>query len=115
MAALALILTIRCSAGVQFANVTYIGMSSMTEGVQTSGTSFRGSFYALNTNDGTQKWRSEMCPAGYTGCSMWGSSPVVDVRRYDLSVLHLALCKMCRAGYWAVPCGAVRPWRTCAA
>jgi len=43
--------------------------------------SFRGSMLALDLDTGRMLWKTLMAPAGYTGNSVWGSSPAIDTKR----------------------------------
>ncbi len=76
---------------VGFGNRIYVGVSSQEEladgiipGYETS---FRGSLVALNKNTGAIVWKTYMTPGnGYTGCAVWGSTPVVDSKRGSVYV-----------------------------
>ena len=71
---------------VAFGNMIYVGVASQEEladgiipGYQPS---FRGSLVALDKITGAIKWKTYMTPGnGYTGCAIWGSTPVIDPKR----------------------------------
>ncbi len=50
--------------------------------------SFRGSVLALDVKTGAVKWKTYMLPgdAGYSGASVWGSTPAIDQKRNALYV-----------------------------
>ncbi len=48
--------------------------------------SARGSLYALDLATGAVKWQTYMAPAGYSGNSVWGSTPVIDHKRNSVYV-----------------------------
>jgi polyvinyl alcohol dehydrogenase (cytochrome) len=39
---------------------------------------FRGSVVALDATTGRLLWKTRMVPAGYSGGSVWGSTPAID-------------------------------------
>jgi polyvinyl alcohol dehydrogenase (cytochrome) len=57
--------------------VVYAGVSSADELVSLTPT-FRGSVVALSARTGQVLWQTYTAPPGYTGNSVWGSTPVVD-------------------------------------
>ncbi|WBO69615.1 PQQ-binding-like beta-propeller repeat protein [Streptomyces camelliae] len=57
--------------------VAYVGVSSKSEVLPTQST-FRGSVVALSVATGKVLWKTRTVPLGYTGGSMWASTPVVD-------------------------------------
>jgi polyvinyl alcohol dehydrogenase (cytochrome) len=57
--------------------VVYSGVSSADELVSVAPT-FRGSAVALSARTGQVLWQIYTAPPGYTGNSVWGSTPVVD-------------------------------------
>ncbi len=65
----------------------YVPMASNEEGAAAQGSanyhccSSRGSVVALNATTGAVLWETFMVPSGYTGASVWSSSPVVDMAR----------------------------------
>ena len=48
--------------------------------------SFRAAMYALDTKTGAIKWQTYTVPSGYSGGSIWGSTPVVDKKRNSLYI-----------------------------
>jgi polyvinyl alcohol dehydrogenase (cytochrome) len=71
----------------------YVGVSSFEEGhaglvPDYPCCDFRGSVVALDLETGALIWRTLTAPAipGYSGNAVWGSTPVVDVRRGSLYV-----------------------------
>ncbi|WP_395703730.1 PQQ-binding-like beta-propeller repeat protein [Aquabacterium sp.] len=48
--------------------------------------SFRGSMLSLDVNTGKVIWKTMLAPTGYTGNSVWGSSPAVDTKRGSVYV-----------------------------
>lgn len=60
----------------------YVGVASYEELLVRFGVplSFRGSMLAIDTETGQIKWKTYMAPEGYTGASVWGSSPAVDTK-----------------------------------
>jgi polyvinyl alcohol dehydrogenase (cytochrome) len=72
-------------------SVAYVGVASVEEAFEAlipgyQCCSFRGSMLALDANTGAIKWKTYMAPAGYTGASVWGSTPVVDHSRNSLYI-----------------------------
>jgi polyvinyl alcohol dehydrogenase (cytochrome) len=73
------------------ANTVYVGVASLEELAAASPDylccTFRGSVVALDATTGTIKWKTHTVPdnggvaGGYSGASVWGSTPVVDTRR----------------------------------
>jgi polyvinyl alcohol dehydrogenase (cytochrome) len=73
------------------ANTVYVGVSSLEELAAANPfylcCTFRGSVVALNATTGAVKWKTHTtadnggAPGGYSGASVWGSTPVVDTRR----------------------------------
>ena len=45
---------------------------------------FRGSVVALDLNTGAILWKTYMVPPTYSGGAVWGSTPVVDLKRRSL-------------------------------
>jgi polyvinyl alcohol dehydrogenase (cytochrome) len=80
--------------------VVYVGVASVEEnGVDCEGPPvdghnacyFRGSVSAVNLTTGAVLWKTytmsaEQQAAGYSGAAVWGSSPVVDVKRNSLYI-----------------------------
>lgn len=48
--------------------------------------SFRGSVIALNLSNGAILWRTRTVPSGYSGGSVWSSTPAIDRKRNSLYV-----------------------------
>jgi polyvinyl alcohol dehydrogenase (cytochrome) len=72
-------------------NTIYVGVASMEElfdGLDPNyELSFRGSLVALDKNTGAIKWKTYMTPGeGFTGCAIWGSTPVIDPKRGSVYV-----------------------------
>lgn len=73
-------------------NFVYVGVASLEEGVAADPNypccSFRGSMVCLNLTTGSIVWKTYMTPGGkgFSGCSVWGSSPVVDKKRNTVYV-----------------------------
>jgi polyvinyl alcohol dehydrogenase (cytochrome) len=71
-------------------NVVYTGVASLEEGMAVDPNypccSFRGSAVAVNATTGKILWKTYMAPPGYTGSSVWGSSPVLDASRNTVFV-----------------------------
>ena len=65
--------------------VLFVGMSSQEEGYAADPSypccSFRGSLSAVDKKTGTVLWKTYTAPVGYSGNSVWGSTPVVDPSR----------------------------------
>jgi polyvinyl alcohol dehydrogenase (cytochrome) len=64
----------------------YVGVSSLEEALAAfipgyPCCSFRGSMLALDLETGEILWRTYMAPEGYSGNSLWGSSPAIDTKR----------------------------------
>lgn len=73
------------------ANVAYIGVSSIEEGVAAlipgySCCSFRGSMLALNASTGQILWKTYTIPEGYSGGAVWGSTGAIDHSRGSLFI-----------------------------
>ncbi len=77
--------------------VAYVGVASFEEALEAFipgyiCCSFRGSILALNANTGQTLWKTYTVPGGgtpgdsYTGASVWGSTPVVDIKRKSLYI-----------------------------
>jgi len=69
----------------------YVGVASAEEGLEARipgyvCCKFRGSVVALNVDTGNIIWKTYMAPDGYSGNSVWGSTPVVDRSRNSLYV-----------------------------
>ncbi len=67
----------------------YVGVASLQENLALQPgfkLTFRGSVVALDLQTGHILWQTYTIPAGYTGGSVWGSNPVVDLRRNSLYV-----------------------------
>jgi polyvinyl alcohol dehydrogenase (cytochrome) len=68
-----------------YGDVVYTGVASLDEFLDgTPGftcCSFRGSAVAVDANSGKILWKTYTAPPGYTGSSVWGSSPAVDPGR----------------------------------
>jgi polyvinyl alcohol dehydrogenase (cytochrome) len=58
--------------------VIYAGVSSVEETIPGITHTFRGSVVALSAQTGRILWQTYTAPPGYTGNSIWGSTPVVD-------------------------------------
>lgn len=76
---------------VAFDNTVYVGVASQEElaaGIVPGyKPSFRGSLVALDLATGAIKWKTYMTPgSGFTGCAVWGSTPVVDRKRGSVYV-----------------------------
>ena len=72
-------------------NTVYIGTASSEEAYEGlipgyPCCSFRGAIYALDVQTGQVKWQTYMAPEGYSGNSVWGSTPVVDHKRNSLYI-----------------------------
>jgi polyvinyl alcohol dehydrogenase (cytochrome) len=70
-------------AAVVFRGIAYIGVSSDEETLAASVAgyhccTFRGSVVALNAATGKLLWKTYTVPAGYSGGSVWGSTPAID-------------------------------------
>lgn len=90
------------SSPVVHGNSLYAGVCSLEEGLGAlpfpAPYSFRGKVVSLNANTGALQWETYMTPAGYAGVAVWGSTPVVDVKRGSLYVAT--------GNNYAVPAGA---------
>lgn len=69
-----------------FDGVVYVGVSSAEEGLAAlvpgyACCSFRGSMLALDEQTGAILWKTYTVPDGYSGGSVWGSSPAIDTKR----------------------------------
>lgn len=75
-------------------NTVYVGVASNDEAYAAfipgyPCCSFRGSVSALDANTGDVKWKTYMAPdagTGFSGNAVWGSTPVVDVKRGSIYV-----------------------------
>ena len=67
------------------AGIVYTGVASTEEDVAISPTypccTARGSVVAVNALNGKLIWKTYTIPEGYSGGSVWGSNPVVDIFR----------------------------------
>lgn len=63
-------------------NTIYVGTASYEELLVRFGfpLDFRGSMNAIDLSTGETLWQTYMAPEGYTGASVWGSSPAVDTK-----------------------------------
>jgi polyvinyl alcohol dehydrogenase (cytochrome) len=70
--------------------VVYVGVASAEESVAaTNGYPCcvsSGSVVALSEATGQKLWQTYMAPSGYSGASVWGSTPVIDTVRNQLYV-----------------------------
>jgi polyvinyl alcohol dehydrogenase (cytochrome) len=66
----------------------YVGVASYEEALARFGVplSFRGKMLAVDAATGTIRWTTFTVPEGYTGGSVWGSAPAVDVKRNSLYI-----------------------------
>jgi polyvinyl alcohol dehydrogenase (cytochrome) len=68
----------------------YVGVSSGEEGFAANPSypccSFRGSELALDLDTGAILWKTYVVPPTYSGGAVWGSTPVVDLKRRSLYV-----------------------------
>lgn len=82
---------------VAYNGVAYVGVSSLEENAGFlfqygyPGFSFRGRVVALDLATGQERWHYDtiseaLGKQGYTGAAVWGSTPVVDVKRGSLYV-----------------------------
>jgi polyvinyl alcohol dehydrogenase (cytochrome) len=75
-----------------FGSMVYVGVSSLEELFAADSNypccSFRGSLVALDVNTGEIIWKTYTAPdiAGYSGNSVWGSTPVVDTVRGSIYI-----------------------------
>ena len=81
-------LAIITSSPVVKGNRVYGGVASLEEGAATDPNynccSFRGSAFSLDARTGKILWKTFTVPEGYTGGSIWGSTPVIDEKRHQL-------------------------------
>ncbi len=65
--------------------VAYIGVSSTEESAAAEKgykcCSFRGSVVAVSTTTGKILWKTRTAPEDYSGVAVWGSNPIVDLKR----------------------------------
>ena len=63
--------------------IAYVGVASYEEALVAFGfpLTFRGRMMAVDANTGAVRWTTYMAPEGYTGSSVWGSSPAIDTKR----------------------------------
>ena len=70
--------------------VVYTGVSSTEESAAANPAyhccSFRGSVIAVEAATGKILWKTFTVPAGYSGGSVWGSNPVVDIVRQEVFI-----------------------------
>ena len=71
--------------------IAYVGVASFEEALEAfipnyPCCSFRGSILALNANTGQILWKTYTVPSGYSGGSVWGSTPVIDYSRNSLYI-----------------------------
>lgn len=75
---------------VGYGDRVFVGVASGEEGVAALVPgyvpTFRGSVLALNADTGGVLWRTYIVPPGYTGGAVWGSTPVVDLKRNSLYI-----------------------------
>ena len=64
--------------------IAYIGVSSSEENI--TNPTFRGSLVAVSLANGHVIWRTYFAPSGYTGASVWSSTPVIDAGRSQIYV-----------------------------
>ncbi len=78
------------SSPVTYNGVVYVGLSSLEEGMALLQApipyTFQGKIFALNATTGAIIWQTTMAPPGFAGCSVWGSTPVVDAKRGSLYI-----------------------------
>ncbi len=78
-------LAIDTASPVVYNGVVYTGVASLEEAAAANPSypccSFRGSAVAVNAATGVILWKTYTVPGGYTGGSVWGSTPVVDPAR----------------------------------
>jgi polyvinyl alcohol dehydrogenase (cytochrome) len=73
-------------------NRIFVGVSSSEEAFATDPNypccSFRGSFVCLDLNTGSIVWKTYMTPEGkgFSGCAVWGSTPVIDAKRNSVFI-----------------------------
>jgi polyvinyl alcohol dehydrogenase (cytochrome) len=61
--------------------IVFEGVASTQEAIAGGSGPARGSVVALNAWNGTILWKTYTTPVGYTGAGVWGSNPIVDMRR----------------------------------
>jgi polyvinyl alcohol dehydrogenase (cytochrome) len=70
------------SSAVVFRGTVYVGVSSVEEGLAAAPgyvcCTFRGSVVALDAATGRLLWKTNTVPAGYSGGSVWGSTPAIN-------------------------------------
>jgi polyvinyl alcohol dehydrogenase (cytochrome) len=70
--------------------VVYVGVSSGEESAATTAgykcCSFHGSVAAVDAATGKILWKFITAPEGYTGNAVWGSNPIVDLKRKALFI-----------------------------
>jgi polyvinyl alcohol dehydrogenase (cytochrome) len=69
-----------------YGNTLYVGVASLEESLAAfipnyKCCSFRGSMLAIDVNTGAIVWKTYVVPPGYSGGSVWGSSPAIDTKR----------------------------------
>jgi polyvinyl alcohol dehydrogenase (cytochrome) len=72
------------SSPVVYNNIVYVGVCSAGE--RQSNPTFRGSLAAISLSTGAILWQTYMVPAGYSGGSIWSSTPVIDTVRNQIYV-----------------------------
>jgi polyvinyl alcohol dehydrogenase (cytochrome) len=85
------VFTIVTQSPVVYNNTVYIGVASAEEAFEGlipnyPCCNFHGAMYALDSKTGAIKWHTSMAPAGYSGNSVWGSTPVIDVKRNSVYI-----------------------------
>ena len=85
------IFTIVTQSAAVYGDTAYIGVASSEEAFEGlipgyPCCSFRGQMYALDIKTGAIKWTTYTAPEGYSGNSVWGSTPVVDPKRNSLYI-----------------------------
>lgn len=75
---------------VGYGDRVFVGVASREEAVEAFVPgyvpTFRGSVLALDAATGAVLWKTYIVPPGYTGGAVWGSTPVVDIKRNSLYV-----------------------------
>ena len=77
------------SSPVVLLNRVYVGVCALEEAagfIPGYVYSSRGKVVALDTLTGRLVWERYMAPLGYTGAAVWGSTPVIDIKRGSLYV-----------------------------
>ncbi len=74
-----------------YKGVVYVGVASSEETASpfcmvTNTCSFRGSFNALDAKTGKILWKTYMTTPAFTGAAVWGSTPVIDVKRNSIYI-----------------------------